>query len=226
MEAIRCSVEDGATKKRVTAFEPVFGAPMHLYVVREDAGVLRREKPVLLDAAPGSKNDGVFVLEYTFATGGAWRLFAEVAPQNQGVQTLAARVSIPGAKALPENMMAQIAPLIRQNGITLRFARPTRFVARQTVSLPLVLEDGQGNPLDDLQMGDTALAHLYFAEKNGKAFVHAVPDTTDPSNGRTGSRELRIPVRFEQAGTYRAWLAVTRTAQPVLVTFVVRVSAK
>jgi hypothetical protein len=194
--------------------------------VREDTGDLRREKPVPVSAAPGSKEDGVFTLDYAFPAGGSWRLFAEVAPRDQGIQLLTTRVNIPGAKALPEPMMAQIAPLVRQNGVNLRFSRPIRFLARETMLVPLQLEDGQGNPLPDLQIIDSALAHLYFAERDGKTFLHSVPDSRDPRNGRSGSNMLTFPVRFPKAGTYRAWLALNRAGQPAVVTFVVKVHDK
>lgn len=223
---LRFSVIDNATKKRVTEFESLYNAPFHLYVVREDTGDLRREKPIAVSAAPGSKEDGEFTLEYAFPAGGNWRLFVEAAPRNQGIQLLTTRLTIPGAKALPEPMMAQVSPIIRKNGINLRFSRPTRFIARETTSVPLQLDDGQGNPLDDLQIVDTALAHLYFADKDGKVFLHAVPDSRDPRNGRSGSNTLTFPIRFPKAGTYRAWLALTRSGQPVMLTFVVRVYDK
>lgn len=222
---LRLSVVDAATKKRVTDFEAIYGARMHVYFVREDAGTLRRETPTYLDAAPGSKDDGVFTMPFSFPTGGAWRVFAEVAPTKQGTQTLTTSITIPGAQALPEPMMAQIAPVVRQSGVTLRFARPTRFVARQTVYLPLLLEDGQGNPLSDLQITDTAIAHLFFVDKPGKNFVHTIPDAGDPQ-GRIADNQITFPVRFPAGGTYRAFLVGSRGAQPMLVTFVVRVSNK
>ncbi len=222
---MRLSVIDAQTKKRVTDFEAIYGARMHLYIVREDIGTLRREKPVFVNAAPGSKDDGVFTLETAFSSGGTWRLFAEVAPTKQGTQIVTARVTIPGAQALPEPMMAQIAPVIRQSNVTLRFARPTRFVARQTVYLPLLLEDSQGNALSDLQITDTALAHLFFVDKSGKQFVHAVPESGDFGSG-ANNKQSTFPLRFPSGGTYRAFLVATRAAQPVLVSFVVRVSDK
>ncbi|MBC7808832.1 MAG: hypothetical protein H7145_22085 [Akkermansiaceae bacterium] len=223
---LRLFVTDNATKKRVTEFESIYNAPFHLYVVREDTSELRREKPVPVSAAPNSKEDGVFLLDYAFSSGGSWRLFAEVAPKDQGIQLLTTRMTIPGAKSLPEPMMAQIAPLVRQNGVNLRFSRPTRFIARETMSVPLQLEDGQGNGLADLQITDSALAHLYFAERDGKTFLHTVPDSRDPRNGRSGSNTLTFPVRFPKAGTYRAWLTLNRSGQPAVVTFVVRVYDK
>ncbi|MBC8139075.1 MAG: hypothetical protein H8F28_24645 [Fibrella sp.] len=223
---LRLSVMDNATKKRVTEFESLYNAPFHLYVVREDTGDMRREKPIPISAAPNSKDDGVFLLDYNFPAGGSWRLFAEVAPKDQGIQMLTTRMTIPGAKALPEPMMAQIAPIIRQNGVNLRFSRPTRFIARETMTVPLQLEDGQGNPLSDLQVLDSALAHLYFAERDGKTFLHSVPDSRDPRNGRSGSNTLSFPVRFPKAGTYRAWLTMNRSGQPAVVTFVTRVYDK
>lgn len=225
---IRLFVIDNATKKRVTEFESIYNAPFHLYVVREDTGDLRREKPIAVEAARNSREDkeGDFLLTYAFPTGGTWRIFAEVAPKDQGIQLLTTRITIPGAKALPEPMMAQIAPLVRQNGINMRFSRPTRFLARETMAVPLQLEDGQGMPLADLQITDSALAHLYFADKDGKAFIHTVPDSRDPRNGRSGSNTLTFPVRFPKAGTYRAWLVLNRSGQSTVVTFVTRVYDK
>ncbi|MBC8143114.1 MAG: hypothetical protein H7Y38_16940 [Armatimonadetes bacterium] len=223
--SLRLSIVDATTKKRVTDFEAIYGARMHLYMVREDVGTLRRDKPVYLQVAPGSKDDGVFTLDTAFSSGGEWRLFAEVAPTKQGTQIVSARVTIPGAQSLSEPMMAQIAPVIRQSNVTLRFARPTRFVARQTVYLPLLLEDSQGNALSDLQMTDTALAHLFFVDKSGKQFVHTVPDTGDLGS-INNNKQMSFPVRFPAGGTYRAFFIASRAAQPVLVSFVVRVSDK
>ncbi len=223
---LHISIIDNLSKKRITEFESIYNSPMLFYVVREDTSDLRREKPVAIPAARGSKDDGVFELNYAFPAGGAWRIFVEVAPQGQGLQMLSTRLTIPGARALPEPMMAQIAPLVQQNGVTLRFARPTRLLARETLSIPLELQDSQGNAISDLQIVDTALAHLYFAERDGKTFLHTVPDSRDPRNGRSGSNTLTFPVRFPKAGTYRAWLALSRSGQTAMITFVVRVYDK
>lgn len=223
---LRLSVVDNRTKKRVTEFEPIYDAPMHFYILRDDVGELKHVKPERMDVAHGTKDDGIFILKYSFVSGGTWRMFAEVATREEGEQLLTASITVPGAKALPEPLMAQITPLVRSNGYTLRLQRPTRLVAHQTLSLPFVLEDSQGQSIDDLQLSDYALAHLYFAERDAKTFLHVLPDMNDPRSGRIGGTILNFPIRFPKPGTYRAWMTFQRTAQIQTLSFVVKVADK
>jgi hypothetical protein len=74
---LRLSVTLGNTIDRRTAtdFEEVHQKLMHLFLLRSDLGQFVHEHP-----KPGA--DGVFVLRYTFPTGGFYRVFVDVAPSK------------------------------------------------------------------------------------------------------------------------------------------------
>ena len=76
----------------VTEFATVHEALLHLVMVRRDLSQFAHVHPA---AGP----DGSFRLACTFAAGGDYRLFADVAPKGAGGQILAAKLSVSGSES-------------------------------------------------------------------------------------------------------------------------------
>lgn len=213
---VKVTVRDRATGELVKEFEEVRQRRMHLFLVREDGGELYLEQPV------PDERTGEVKFRYSFPTGGEWRVWADVAPKGGGgAYLLPARVRIDGPRPLREQMMPQLAPQVRDNGMTLTM-RPTRITAGSTDPVPLRLVDGRGGPVTDLQPFDGALAQLYFVDRDAKVLLMAQPDETDPRNGRSDT--LTFPVRFPKGGVYKGWLQVQRGTVRSLMPFIIRVA--
>jgi|GEM_PF-1124971 hypothetical protein len=210
------ALKDRATGRIVTDFDAASDTALQVVVVREDLGEFFQEQPEY------DERTGEFVLpSFGFPNGGNWRVFVEAAPRGAGVVTFSEKVSVNGAQALRTPLMARGLPLVREGGYTLTL-KPVRLNAETLVPLAFTLTDNQGRPVTDLQPWRGGLAHLFLIERDGKTYLHALPDTTDPSNGRTGT--LSFPVRFPKQGTYKGWVRFQRLGQTVTMPFILRVT--
>ncbi len=201
----------------VTAFEPVHQALMHLVVVRRDLSHFAHEHPVV-DAS------GAFRLTYTFASGGDYRLFADVAPTNAGAQILAAKLAVAGAETVGFDIRKawiQGAPRVRQAGecsIELRSPQDSLPV-RQTVPVIVEIKDARtGAPISDLEPYLGAPGHLMLVHEDGSTFVHSHPDASAGAAAGT----LRFLARFPEPGLYRGWVQFQRAGHVTTADFLLR----
>ena len=84
------------------AYDVMHEKLLHLILVRRDLAHFAHEHPTL---GP----DGVFRLRYTFASGGDYSIFADVAPKGAGAQTLYAPLSVSGKPQAPAPFPSDLA---------------------------------------------------------------------------------------------------------------------
>jgi len=193
----------------VSAFDTLHEALLHLVIVRRDLSQFAHEHPV-------AEPDGSFRLRYTFAAGGDYRLFADLAPKGAGAQILAAKLSVSGSetggfdirKAWSEN-----PPAFRVAGgckIALESPRSSLPV-RKTIPVVFTIRDVRtGQPVADLQPYLGAPGHLLLVHEDASTFVHSHPDE-NATELPAGS--LRFLARFPKPGLYRGWLQIRRAGQ-------------
>jgi hypothetical protein len=162
----------------VTAFDTVHEMQMHLVIVRKDLAQFAHEHP-----AP--QPDGSFRLRYTFATGGEYHLFADVAPRGAGGQVLMARLNVAG----PEGERFDIRRAAPSSVETL----PARKTSPLRFAVPADTEPYLGAP-----------GHLMLVHEDGESFVHSHP-AGDLQPGR-----LEFLARLPKPGLYRGWLQYQR----------------
>jgi hypothetical protein len=156
-----------------STFERMHEKLLHLVIVRSDLAEFAHEHPEL---GP----DGIFRLNYAFASGGEYHLFAQVAPKGAGAQVLMAKLRVSG-KVTPATApaAAEFAPVATGRMVTLRF--------------PL--------PVADLELYLGAKGHLILIHKDALTFVHSHPD-----ENITGGTELPFLARLPKPGIYHGWL--------------------
>jgi hypothetical protein len=211
----------------VSTFETVHERLLHLVIVRRDLSQFAHMHPV---AGP----DGSFQLAYTFAAGGDYRLFADVAPKGAGGQILAAKLSVSGSESGGFDIHQAWSERARSEGPQPSATQPSAtagdcrialdspgnvFPARKTVPVVFDIRDARtGEAVADLQPYLGAAGHLLLVHEDASTFVHAHPDEPQPSqNGREAAGRLRFLARFPKPGLYRGWVQVQRGGQVLTV---------
>jgi YtkA-like protein len=163
----------------VASFDTMHERSMHLVIVRKDLGQFAHEHPE-------PQAGGGFRLRYTFAAGGDYRLFADVAPHGAGAQIVMAKVKVAGPEGAAFDVRRQ--PTME--------ALPARKTIPLALSVPHDIEPYLG-----------AAGHLMIVHEDGETFVHSHPaeDGAAP--------ELQFFVRFPKPGLYRGWLQYQRAGK-------------
>jgi hypothetical protein len=196
----------------VSAFETLHEALLHLVIVRRDLSQFAHEHPV-------AGADGSFRLQYTFAAGGDYRLFADLAPKGAGAQILAAKLSVSGSesggfdirKAWNEPAAFRV---VGECKIALESPRSSLPV-RKTIPVVFTIQDVRtGLPVADLQPYLGASGHLLLVHEDASTFVHSHPDENGLENAPAlPAGSLRFLARFPKPGLYRGWLQIRRGGQ-------------
>ena len=146
---------------------------LHLILVRRDLAHFAHEHPTL---GP----DGVFRLRYTFASGGDYSLFADVAPKGAGAQTLSAPLSVSGKPQPPAPFPTDLVEI---------WCPPRKSRCGKTVPVTVRIKDPA-----NLEPYLGALGHLILIHEDAVTFVHSHPDD------RAGAtRNSRLPGPLPQA---------------------------
>jgi hypothetical protein len=168
----------------VSAFDVMHEKLLHLIIVRRDLEHFAHEHP-----AP--QPDGSFTLSYTFASGGDYRLFADVAPKSAGGQIVSAPLSVSGKPAPPPGSSNDLIEL----------ASPARMAVGKTVPVTIRIKDTA-----NLEPYLGAMGHLILIHEDAVTFVHSHPD--DSTGG-----PLVFQARFPKPGRYRAWFQFQRAGK-------------
>jgi hypothetical protein len=200
----------------VSAFDTLHEALLHLVIIRRDLSQFAHEHPV-------AGADGSFRLQYTFAAGGDYRLFADVAPKGAGAQILAVKLSVSGSEAGGFDIRKAWNDEVKANK-----DKPTAFrvageckialepprsslPVRKTIPVVFTIQDVRtGRPVADLQPYLGASGHLLLVHEDASTFVHSHPDE-NALELPAGS--LRFLARFPKPGLYRGWLQIRRGGQ-------------
>ena len=178
---LRFAIRDrDANHAIVPAFEMMHERLIHVIIVRRDLAHFAHEHPI-------AQPDGSFTLRYTFASGGEYRLFADVAPKSAGAQIVSAPLSVSGKSIPPPEATQGLIELIT----------PAQVPAGKTVPITIRVQDTAG-----LEPYLGAMGHLILIHEDGVTFVHAHP-----------AEGLTFPARFPKPGRYRAWFQFQRAGK-------------
>ena len=196
----------------VSSFEAVHEALLHLVIVRRDLSQFAHEHPVL-DA------DGTFRFTYTFAAGGEYRFFADLAPKGAGSQILASQLNVSGDSGAAYDVRRATSEAQRTAvDTTVRLISPDGLPIRKTVTVAFDLRDLRTNQAPaDLQPYLGVAGHLMLIHEDASVLVHCHP-------GEDGT--LSFLARFPKAGRYRGWLQFQRGGTIRTADFVFRTEAE
>lgn len=207
------------TKQPVTDFDRVHERLIHFIVVSRDLSHFSHEHP-----ERGS--DGKFTLQYTFPTGGEYRLFADVAPKGAGSVVAMQSIKVSGPLPTGGNVLTSNAGTTSiVDGIKVAPKGGTRtFPAGRSLPVTFTITDDKtGAPITDVEPWLGAVAHLILIQEDGATFVHSHPDEADPTNGKTG--QITFLARFPKPGIYRGWLQFQRGGKVQTAAFTVTAGA-
>ncbi|WP_345341148.1 hypothetical protein [Rhodococcus olei] len=190
----------------VTAFDELHEKQLHLIAVRTDTSGFRHVHPAL---GP----DGTWSIDWTWARGGTYRVFADFQPTGgAGQLTLGRNVDVAGDLApTPLPAPSQVAEV---DGYRVELSG-----ALTTGGGPLTLTvTRNGRPVTDLQPYLGAYGHLVALRTGDLAYLHVHPQG-EPGDGVTApGPDVTFHAQAPSTGTYRLYLDfqhenVVRTAE-------------
>nr|WP_239136962.1 DUF748 domain-containing protein [Sphaerisporangium rufum] len=184
----------GPDGRPVTRYDVEHDKKMHLIVASRDLGDFRHLHPEL-----GA--DGTWSVPLALPRPGAYRVFADFAPQGGAGLTLGADLTAPGESAARPLPALSRTATVDAYTVTLegelvpgRSSRLTLRVARD------------GRPVTDLQPYLGAFGHLVALRAGDLAYLHVHPEG-EPGDGRTpAGPEITFAAEVPSAGEYRLFL--------------------
>lgn len=184
----------GPTGAPVTDFSEQHEKKLHLIVVRSDTTQFRHVHPTL--AADGTWT----VVDWTWPTGGTYRVFADFQPADGPALTLGRNVDVAGEiTPAPTPTPSRIAEV---DGYRVELTGDLT-----TAGGPLVLTvTRDGRPVTDLQPYLGAFGHLVALRTGDLAYLHVHPQG-EPGDGITApGPDVVFHAQAPSAGTYRLFL--------------------
>lgn len=196
----------GPDGRPVTSFTPTHEKELHLIVVRRDTTGYQHLHPQR-DAA------GRWSVPLTLPTAGAYKVFADFAPDDRtDAFTLAADLSVPGS--YEPQPLPGVTRTAQVDGYTVMLDGD--LLAGQASRLTLRVSR-EGQPVTDLEPYLGAYGHLVALRTGDLAYLHVHPDG-EPGDGRTeAGPDVTFFADVPSNGTYRLYLdfqheGVVRTA--------------
>ncbi|GAB3158440.1 hypothetical protein [Microbispora hainanensis] len=205
---------NGPDGRRVTAYETRHDKKLHLIVVSRDATVFRHLHPELA-------GDGVWSVPLTLPDAGAYRIFADFAPQGGEGLTLGADLYAAGDYA-PRPLPAP-SRTVTVDGYTVRLDGTLTPGAASRLTAEISRD---GKPVTDLQPYLGAYGHLVALRVGDLAYLHVHPDGA-PDDGVTPAGpgitfyaevpsrgDYRLFLDFQHDGTVRTAAFTVRAEHP------------
>ncbi|MGJ6968715.1 hypothetical protein ACSDR0_43100 [Streptosporangium sp. G11] len=184
----------GPDGKPVTAYRTEHGKKLHFIVVSRDLGSFQHLHPELT-------GDGVWSLKLTLPKAGAYRAFADFAPEGGSGLTLGIDLQAPGAQK-PEALPAT-SRTATVDGYTVTLDGDLTPGASSKLTLTVSKD---GHPVADLQPYLGAYGHLVALRAGDLAYLHVHPDG-EPGDGTTPpGPEVTFYAEVPSRGDYRLFL--------------------
>ncbi|GII83781.1 hypothetical protein Ssi03_17710 [Sphaerisporangium siamense] len=184
----------GPDGRPVTAYQVQHEKKLHFIVVSRDLATFRHLHPV-------EAGGGVWSVPLTLPAAGAYRAFADFAPEGGEALTLGADLFVPGAYTPGPLPAASRTATVDGYTVTLGGDLTAGRSSMLTLS---VRKDGR--PVTDLQPYLGAYGHLVALRAGDLAYLHVHPDG-EPGDGTTKpGPDVAFHVEAPSAGSYRLFL--------------------
>ncbi|MGW5266598.1 hypothetical protein ACWEQG_36950 [Microbispora sp. NPDC004025] len=185
---------NGPDGRPVTAYQTKHDKKLHLIVVSRDATIFRHLHPELA-------GDGVWSVPLTLPDAGAYRIFADFAPQGGEGLTLGADLYAPGDYA-PRPLPAP-SRTATVDGYTVQLDGTLTPGAASKLTAQISRD---GKPVTDLQPYLGAYGHLVALRAGDLAYLHVHPDGA-PGDGITPAGPgITFYAEVPSRGDYRLFL--------------------
>jgi hypothetical protein len=177
----------------VTEFTEQHDKALHLIVVRTDTTEFRHVHPTM-------SSDGTWSIDWSWPTGGTYRVFADFQPSGGPALTLGRNVDVAGDYSpVPTPSPSRVAEV---DGYRVELAGDL-----STSGGPLTLTVSRGGqPVTDLQPYLGAYGHLVALRTGDLAYLHVHPQG-EPGDGVTApGPDIVFHAQAPSSGTYRLFL--------------------
>ncbi len=212
------AIRDTKTKALVKDFDEAHTKIFHLIVVSKDLAWFLHEHPT-------QQEDGTFKQEITFPFGGAFRAFADVAPQNAGSQVLSVSLTVGGSNSNTLSALKETPKTQTVDGVQALFKLNENPVpiGKTTVVTFILKDNSTGKPITDLEPYLGAYGHLMIIHQDGQTFVHSHPMEDEVGIAMSRGGTIAFNARFPKPGTYKAWGQFQRGGKVLTIPFVTEV---
>jgi hypothetical protein len=192
----------------VKEFETVHEQKLHLIIVREGLDRFAHIHPQIDPA-------GNMTAEFTFPTGGKYRLYADHKPMGKDQATATAELQVAGDTPPAPELTPNAPGHITSDGLNADVSVETAETSGAT-KIVFSLMDSSGTPVADLQPYMGAMGHLVIISADGKQYVHAHAAEENAADGR-----VEFEAHFAKPGIYKAWGQFQRGGKVQIVPFVI-----
>lgn len=214
---------------------------MHLLIVSKDLSEFDHQHPE-------RQTDGSFKLNYKFANGGTYLLYADVTPQGKHQVVDRFTVPVGGEEKKPVALVEDKEMSKTVDGLSVTIMPDKSLKAGEELLLNFFVKDAQTNqPVTDLQNYLGALAHFVVISEDTTKFLHVHPmEGGEMKKGDTKHSEMQhgnmkqggmqmdkdgavnkptvsAHTTFPRAGLFKLWAQFQRNGKVITVPFVVRV---
>jgi uncharacterized membrane protein len=197
----------------ITALDVVHTKKLHLLIASQDLSFFDH-------VHPEPQPDGSLILDYTFAHGGEYLLYADCTPTGDRNQVFRIPVQVNGDKLAPRPLLVTAA-----QGRTFG---PYRVALTMTPDPPQTNDETQltftisknGLPLTDIEPFLGAGGHCVILSEDTQGYLHSHP--LEMGGERFGP-SITFHARFPRPGVYKIWGQFQHEGKPLTADFVVRV---
>jgi hypothetical protein len=208
--------------ERIRAFESVHERPIHLLVASADLAEFDHIHPQL--AA-----DDSYQVEYTFAHGGRYRMWADYSLPGEAPHVDTFDVTVEGRPRPVEKLTPSTCT--RKAG-TLEVTLEARQPLRAGEDIPITLKLSGGTARLEPYLG--AWAHVVVVSEDLRSFTHAHPVDGAPVMNATHTHVMpgpppdavRIVTSFPRAGRYKLWAQFQQSGGVLTLPFVLEVGER
>ncbi len=166
---LRFQLMDPSQQQRTRDFEVVHEHPLHLIVVSKNLSFFDHVHPIL-------QSDGSFILDYRFAYGGDFILFADLVPKGKTTQTFRIPIHVKGLSPPEEKLCENAYETVHHHGRDiLLFTQPLILSVGQKSYLKFGLYENEKG-LSDLKPFLGCFGHCIIVSEDTSYFQHTHPE--------------------------------------------------
>jgi len=211
---LRFTVIDPKTSQPAREFELIHERVMHLFLISEDLEHFAHEHPVAV--APG-----VFEIDWTFVSGGMWRVLLDFYPSHATPQLVSRTILMPGGSLEPPPLRADAGRERAGANLTVNLTlEPAQPLAGEKTLLQYRIE-----PRERFEEYLGAMGHMLVASADLIDLIHTHPFLVDGGMAAppTDAKRVQFNVIFPRPGMYRVWAQFQRAGVVNTIPFTIEV---
>ncbi len=198
---LRFAVLDPKTAKPVRELELIHERLLHLFLISEDLEDFAHIHPEM--AAPG-----VFEIDWTFRTGGMWRVLLDFYPAHATPQLVSRTILLPGGSLSAPQLQSDSGKARAGANLSVNLQLdPEQPLAGEKTLLQYRIE-----PREQFEEYLGAMGHLLVASADLIDLMHTHPFLVDGGMAAppTDAKRVQFNVIFPRPGVYRVWAQFQR----------------